>query len=99
MDTFCHDLVQMGFARKNIKYRVVKIWPSHSNGSSTGRPPIHVRRAALDAIDQNRSWLGGKNAVPFMVGRLMRGRANRMRIAANIATTPPSLFGIDRRIA
>lgn len=27
------------------------------------------------------------------------GRAIRIRIAANIATTPPSLFGIDRRIA
>ena len=55
MDTFCHALVLMGLMRKNIKYRIVKICPSHSKGSSTGRPPIHVRRAALDVIDQNRS--------------------------------------------
>lgn len=27
------------------------------------------------------------------------GRANRIRIAVNIAMTPPSLFGIDRRMA
>ncbi len=28
-----------------------------------------------------------------------RGRAYRTRIAENIHTTPPSLFGMDRRIA
>ncbi len=30
---------------------------------------------------------------------LINGKVNRIRIAANIATTPPSLLGIDRRIA
>lgn len=29
----------------------------------------------------------------------VRGRVKRINIAENIATTPPSLFGIDRRIA
>lgn len=85
--------------RKNMKYSPVKICPSHSKGSSTGRPPIHVRRAAFEAMDQKRSWLGGTNAVPLIAGRLMMGRAKRIKIAANIAITPPSLFGIDRRIA
>lgn len=28
-----------------------------------------------------------------------KGRIRRMRIAANMVTTPPSLLGIDRRIA
>jgi hypothetical protein len=30
---------------------------------------------------------------------LVNGRVNRIRSAANNASTPPSLFGIDRRIA
>lgn len=29
----------------------------------------------------------------------MRGRINRTRMAANIATTPPSLLGMDRKMA
>lgn len=29
----------------------------------------------------------------------INGRAKRIRIAANIAITPPSLFGIDRKMA
>jgi len=29
----------------------------------------------------------------------MNGKISKMRRAANIATTPPSLLGIDRRIA
>lgn len=28
----------------------------------------------------------------------MNGRENKIRIAANIAATPPSLFGMERRI-
>lgn len=29
----------------------------------------------------------------------MKGRTSRIKMAANIATTPPSLFGMDRRMA
>jgi len=29
----------------------------------------------------------------------MKGTENRIKIAANIATTPPNLLGMDRRIA
>lgn len=29
----------------------------------------------------------------------MRGKVAKIKIAANIAVTPPSLFGTDRRIA
>lgn len=36
---------------------------------------------------------------PFIVGLLIKGSENKIRIAANIATTPPSLFGIDRKMA
>lgn len=36
-----------------MKYRRVKIWPVQLKGSSTGRPPIHVRRRAVATRDQN----------------------------------------------
>lgn len=37
--------------------------------------------------------------MPRRVGTCVRGRVKRISIAANIATTPPNLLGIDRRIA
>ena len=36
---------------------------------------------------------------PRILCAAISGRANRIRMAANMAITPPSLFGIDRRIA
>lgn len=37
--------------------------------------------------------------MPFILGLLIKGKMNKIRIAANMATTPPSLFGIERRMA
>lgn len=37
----------------------VKTCPSASNGGSTGRPPIHVRRIALVVMIQNMDCLRG----------------------------------------
>jgi hypothetical protein len=69
------------------------------NGGSTGCPPIHVRvrRSAVSA--QNRHWLIGRNIRLrcFVVWR--SGKAARIRIDSTWATTPPSLLGMDRRIA
>lgn len=48
-----------GFSKMIIKYIMVKICPRNSYGASTGRPPIHVRRAALAVITQNSSWFMG----------------------------------------
>lgn len=44
-------------------------------------------------------WAGGQKAEDFRFCVWVRGRMNRTKIAANIQTTPPSLFGMDRRIA
>lgn len=48
---------------------------------------------------QNNTWLMGYAAVLSGRAGAVRGGVKRIRMAANIAITPPSLFGIDRRIA
>lgn len=66
-------------------------------GSSTGLAPIHVRIKAILMKDQNNTFFCVENFLFkeffFIIG------ARRMRIEASIANTPPSLDGIDRRIA
>lgn len=48
---------------------------------------------------QNRIWLGNEKAIPRDLGLAVKGNVRRTSIAANIAITPPSLLGMDRRIA
>lgn len=48
---------------------------------------------------QKRAWLRGNIEFPFRVVECVRGRKKRISRALNIAITPPSLFGIERRIA
>jgi hypothetical protein len=69
------------------------------NGFSTGRPPIHVRIAQDVTRDQNNICLRGYRAIPRLLFLDKIGRRNRIIRAENRATTPPSLFGIERRIA
>ena len=73
--------------------------PIKINGSSTGRPPIHVKIAHEAIKVQNRNCLIGQNAIPRLLLLDVRGSKNRIRSAANRAITPPNLLGIDRRIA
>jgi hypothetical protein len=42
-----------------MKYRTVNDWPIRIYGSSTGRPPIHVRIAHDVTSDQNKICLRG----------------------------------------
>jgi hypothetical protein len=77
----------------------VKVCPIRINGSSTGRPPIHVRMAQDVTKDQNNICLIGYRAIPRLLFLDRIGRRNRIIRAENRATTPPSLFGIERRIA
>lgn len=48
---------------------------------------------------QNKIWLIKKNELERLFCVRVSGRVNRIRSAENIAITPPSLLGIDRRIA
>lgn len=48
---------------------------------------------------QNIICSGGCNAEELNFRLKIIGRVNKINIAANIATTPPSLLGIERKIA
>ena len=61
--------------------------------------PIHVRRMQEVIKNQNTTWFTGKKAFPRRVVGCVKGRVRRTKMAANIAITPPSLLGIDRKIA
>lgn len=47
------DLEISGLIIKYAKYRDVNVCPMMINGSSTGRPPIHVRMAQDATSNQN----------------------------------------------
>lgn len=50
-----HSLVDSGRVIKNEKYIIVNAWPIKINGSSTGRPPIHVKISHDLTNVQNKS--------------------------------------------
>lgn len=74
-------------------------WPIVINGSSTGCPPIHVRTSALAVIDQNSICVSGRNMFVRWGVLWVSGIINRMAIDITKAKTPPSLLGMDRRMA
>lgn len=81
------------------KYKIDASWPTVMYGCSTGWPPIHVRIRKSAIKVQNRSWLRGRNIMLRCLDVWSIGMNNRMRIESSRASTPPSLLGIDRRIA
>lgn len=48
---------------------------------------------------QKKNLLRGLKAEPQIQDKSTRGKTKRIRIAANIATTPNNLFEIDHKIA
>lgn len=74
-------------------------WLIVINGCSTGCPPIHVsvRRSAMRT--QNRIWLMGRNIMLCCLEMWSRRIIARTRIETTSASTPLSLFGIERRMA
>lgn len=81
------------------KYRIEASWPIIINGCSTGCPPIHVRVKRSATRIQNRHWLIGRNIKLRWADVCSSGKRIKMRIERIKASTPPSLFGIERRIA
>lgn len=69
------------------------------NGCSTGWLPTQVRIRTLATRDQNRIWDRGRKVIDRSLDVWSRGSRNRTRIEAARARTPPSLFGMDRRMA
>lgn len=48
---------------------------------------------------QNRNWLSGRDAILCCLDLWRVGMNNKIRIDRRSANTPPSLLGMDRRIA
>ena len=81
------------------KYRMEAIWPMIIKGCSTGCPPIHVSVIRSAVRSQNEHWLSGRNIIPRCLDVWSIGISARIRMENTRARTPPSLFGMDRRIA
>jgi len=79
-----------------MKYIMVKVFPTDSNGGSTGLAPIHVSTKKILTNDQNFNFEAGLNLFVFI---FISGRIKNTKIDDNRATTPPNLDGIERRIA
>lgn len=67
------------------------------NGGSTGLAPIHVRSETKVTNNQKFIFLLGLNFL-FILFFFIVNTA-RIRIDPTMASTPPSLEGIERRIA
>lgn len=74
-------------------------WPMIMYGCSTGIPPIQVRIAMSAIRVQNRNWVSGRKVRPRCLDVWRIGTTINTRMEPSKARTPPSLFGIDRRMA
>ena len=82
-----------------VKYESEAICPIRMNGCSTGWLPTQVRIRRLATRSQNRIWESGRNVIVRCLDLWRKGMRRRMRTDAAKARTPPSLFGIERRMA
>ena len=81
-----------------VKYVRLKFFPIDSNGCSTGLAPIQVRITKLLINIQKIVLLNGVNFFDFK-RVFVKVRREIIRIENTKAITPPSLLGIDRKIA
>jgi len=81
-----------------MKYTQVNTCPIKIYGASTGRAPIQVRSKKVATNNQNKICLNKLNCVDFNT-IFMCGKMSKIKIDITKAITPPSLLGIDRRIA
>ena len=68
-------------------------------GSSAGWPPKNPRRKKLATNNQKKKLKIGRTRGVRIGDRSTNGITKRIKIAPNMATTPPILFGIARRMA
>ena len=62
-------------------------------------PPIHVRIRTSATRSQKRNCDMGRNVNPRCLEVCKRGTSIKTRIEKRRARTPPSLLGIERRMA
>lgn len=82
-----------------MKYSTEAICPIMMNGCSTGCPPIQVRMMMSDTKSQNRAWEMGRKALPRCFDTCKSGTRSRIMIENSSASTPPSLLGMERKMA
>jgi hypothetical protein len=85
--------------RRIRKYKTDAVWPMIMYGCSTGCPPIHVSVNSTATSSQNRHWLRGRNIMLRCLDICRIGMIARIRMDSTRARTPPSLLGMERRIA
>jgi hypothetical protein len=78
---------------------MVRTCPIVMNGGSTGFPPIHVNKHHDDTRSQNKIWLSGYSELLINLAFMVNGSLNKINRAIASAITPPSLLGIERRMA
>ena len=81
------------------KYIIDASCPMTIQGCLTGCPPIHVSVSRSATKIQNMHWLIGRNIMLRCLDVWRKGTSTKIRIERTRARTPPSLLGIDRRIA
>lgn len=96
---FSMRLVRGISSRIMEKYRMDASCPMIMYGCSTGWPPIHVRVSRSATKSQNKHWLRGRKVILRCLEVWRIGTIIRIRMDRTKASTPPNLFGIDRRIA
>lgn len=69
------------------------------NGDSTCLAPNCINIKKLAKNRKKDSLLKGLNCIPLDLLKSVNGNTNNIRMAANMAITPASLFGIDLNIA
>lgn len=70
-----------------------------TKGCSTGIPPIQVRMATSATKSQNKNCVSGRKVSPRCLEVCKMGTTIKTRIEKRRARTPPSLLGIERRMA
>ena len=68
-------------------------------GCSTGIPPIQVRIRTSATKAQNSTWERGRKVSPRCIDVCRIGTTINTKIEERRASTPPSLLGIDRKMA
>ena len=82
-----------------LKYSAEATWPKKTNGYSTGCLPIHVRIKKVATSVQKAACDNGRKDLDSFFEVFSSGIKNSTKMAATSAITPPSFFGMDRRMA
>ena len=96
---FSNKLIKGTKIKKYAKYIIVDICPNSINGDSTCFAPNDIKIKKFATKMKKAILLKGLNCIPLNLDISVKGIANNIKIAENIAITPNNLLGIDLNIA